>query len=61
MGEEEICNWIGYPWNATQVRGLKFCSSFPQLFDYVNDPKDLVDGNGVNVEANAEVRRYNKQ
>ena len=35
----QAAGWSGYPWSCPgHFSGVRFCSSKPQLFDYVNDP-----------------------
>ena len=54
-GEKSIGEWRGWPWNIPELPGVKFCSSHPQMFDYINDPKNLVDAEGEAVKANVKV------
>ena len=38
----QAAGWSGYPWSCPgHFSGVRFCSSKPQLFDYVNDPYHL--------------------
>ncbi len=59
MGEQGLEEWEGWPWNNSILPGIKFCSSVPQLFDYINDPTDLVDENDKEPKANVRVRIEN--
>ena len=41
--------WRGYPWRApnTEFDRILFCSSEPQLWDFVNDPVGLKGPDGI--------------
>jgi hypothetical protein len=59
VGEQGLEEWEGWPWNHSFLPGIKFCSSVPQLFDYINDPANLVHADGTEAKANVRVRINN--